>query len=345
MNFDLSASTQDLARKLSAAKLEDVDEGFWEVPFYALGSECELFFAANNRAHAQEYVDAAFSWLAAFEAKFSRFRPDSLISQINARAGIGWTDVDSETELLLELCDNAHFITKGAFDATSLPLSQLWDWKRRRDVLPNAAEIQAAKDLVGWKLLQRAPGRVFLPRKGMMLDFGGVGKELAVDCLTRVGEAHGIQHLMVDLGGDIAVRGEPPEGGGWYVGLEDPADINRCYVGIRLKDGAAIATSGDYRRCFQLDGLTFGHIVDSRTGWPVANGTRAASVIAPRCTMAGLLSTSAMVLGGQDAIGMLERNPGVQGCLWHKGLVHETRGFRRSILPQGWDEEEVTALA
>ena len=340
MTADITASVKELQRKLSAAELEDVGDGFWEIQFYALGSECELFFAADNSKEATDFVNAAFSWLAAFEAKFSRFRPDSLISQINRQAGIDWTEVDAETEMLLELCDNAHFITKGAFDATSLPISLLWDWKRSRDALPTKEEIQAARDLVGWKRLQRAPGRVFLPQKGMMLDFGGVGKELAVDCLTRVGQAYGIQHLMVDLGGDIAVRGEPPEGGGWYVGLEDPADNNRCYCGIHLKDGAAIATSGDYRRCFQLDGLTFGHIVDSRTGWPVANGTRAATVIAPRCTTAGLLSTSAMVMGGQEAIGMLERNPGVQGCLWHKGQLHETRGFRRSILPRGWDAEE-----
>ncbi len=339
MNHDTTASARELLQKLSAARLEDVGEGFWEVGFRALGSDCELFFAANDQAAAQAYVAAAFAWLAAFEAKFSRYRGDSLTSLINANAGVSWTEIDAETDLLLDLCDNAHFVTRGAFDATSLPLSQLWDWKRKHDSLPSAAEVEAAKSLVAWKNIQRDPGRIFLPTKGMMLDFGGVGKEFAVDCLAQLGTAHGLVHLMVDLGGDIAVRGEPPEGGGWYVGLEDPADNDKCYCGVRLKHGAAVATSGDYRRFFHLDGLTFGHIIDSRTGWPVANGTRAVTVIAPRCTAAGLLSTSAMVLGGSDAIAMLEGNPGVQGCLWHQGRLHETRGFRRNVLPQGWDDD------
>lgn len=339
MTPDLSASASELLQKLSAARLLRVEDGFWEVTFRALGSPCELFFAANDEVQARRYVQAAFTWLASFEARFSRFRPDSIVSRINAAAGRDWVDIDDETNLLLDLCDNAHFVTRGAFDATALPLSQLWDWKQARQTLPTPEEIAQARSLVGWQRIQRAPGRIFLPCPGMMLDFGGIGKEFAVDCLLRLGDASGIPHLMVDLGGDIAVRGEPPEGGGWYVGLEDPSDNERCYCGIRLKDGAAIATSGDYRRCFQLDGLTFGHIIDARTGWPVANGTRAVSVIAPRCTAAGLLSTSAMVLGGQDAIIMLERNPGVEGCLWHKGRVMETRGFRRSILPAGWEDE------
>ena len=340
MICEAPSSSEELLQKLAQHRVEDVGEGFWEVSFRALGSECELFFAADGEAAARDYVDSAFEWLASFEARFSRFREDSLISQINANAGVQWTEIDSETDLLLDLCDNANFVTRGAFDATSLPLSRLWDWKQKHSTLPTKDEVDAARALVSWKSIQRAPGRIFLPKKGMMLDFGGVGKEFAVDCLAQLGLAHGLKHLMVDLGGDIAVRGEPPEGGGWYVGLEDPVNNERCYCGIRLKSGAAVATSGDYRRNFTLDGLVFGHIIDSRTGWPVANGTRAATVIASRCTAAGLLSTSAMVMGGYEAIAMLEKNPGVQGCVWHKGQLLETRGFRRSVLPAGWDAED-----
>jgi thiamine biosynthesis lipoprotein len=184
----------------------------------------------------------------------------------------------------------------------------------------------------------RAPNRIFLPEPDMMLDFGGVGKEFAVDCLKQLAVGAGIEHVMVDLGGDIAVQGEPPEGGGWYIGLEDPANTDKAYCGIRLRSGGAVATSGDYRRCFQFEGRTYGHILDCRTGWPVCNGTRSVTVIAPRCTSAGVLSTSAMIIGGQDAIAMLERTPGVQGCLWRNQQLHETRGFRRNVLPDGWDQ-------
>jgi thiamine biosynthesis lipoprotein len=174
----------------------------------------------------------------------------------------------------------------------------------------------------------------------MELDLGGVGKEFAVDCVAGLLAGAGITRAMVDLGGDIAVLGEPPEGGSWYVGLEDPADARRSFCGIRLKGGSAVATSGDYRRRFECGGKTYGHIIDSRTGYPVAHGTRACSVIAARCTTAGLLSTTAMVLGGREAVDLIDRTPGAEGCVWHAGRVYESRGFRRSILPLGWDVEE-----
>lgn len=335
----MTATATAIRKRLDEGTHRDAGEGFHEYGFRALGSACELFYRADASEEGGTYRSAALDWLAAFEAQFSRFLPDSLVSRINDNAGVGWTETDAQTDLLLDLCEHHHFITQGAFDATSLPLSELWDWKRRHDSLPGGDEIAAAKARVGWKRIQRAPGRIFLPEPGMKLDFGGVGKEFAVDCLIQLAAAHGIEDVMVDLGGDIAVLGEPPEGGGWYIGLEDPSQEGKTYCGIRLRSGGAVATSGDYRRCFELDGQVYGHIIDSRTGWPVGNGTRSVSVIAPRCTMAGLLATSAMIIGGQDAIAMLERTPGVQASLWCKGRHYETRGFRRCVLPQGWDDE------
>jgi thiamine biosynthesis lipoprotein len=341
----------------------DDEEDYFSMEFRALGTECEVFYEARDQPHADEVKHAVIAWLIDFEATYSRFLHDSLLAKINASAGQHWFDIDPQTELLLDLCAHYHFNTQGAFDATSLPLSELWFWKNEHPTLPSAEAILAAKSLVDWKLVQRAPGRVFLPKAGMRLDFGGVGKEFAVDCLLSLCRSLGLTNVMVDLGGDIAVHGEPPEGGGWYIGLEDPTNTEQSYCGIRLRSGAAVATSGDYRRCFIHQGTRYGHILDSRKGWPVANGTIAASVIAPRCTTAGVLSTTCIILGGQDAIRMLDSTPGIEGCLWQakaniptqttgtadpttpaepftwqKTQLMETRGFRRNVLPQGWDD-------
>lgn len=323
-----------LKTRLVDANLAVRDSHCYEVFFFALGSRCQLFFRAATPIAAEAYRRAAAEWLVAFENRCSRFLPNSELSRINAQAGIDWVQVDSQIEMLFDLCDQCHFVTEGAFDATSLPLSLLWDWKRKHDSLPSDNEISQALELTGWKRIQRAPGRVFLPQKGMKLDFGGVGKEFAVDWLRHLAVRMGIEQIMVDLGGDIAVHGDSPEGGGWYVGVENPEKPDDCFCGIRLHGGAAVATSGDYRRCFEYGGRTYGHILDCRTGWPVANGTRAVTVIAPRCIAAGLLSTSAMVIGGAAAIAMLERAYGVEGCLWCDGDLYETRGFRRSALPK-----------
>jgi thiamine biosynthesis lipoprotein len=326
-----------LAQRLEGVKLRPAGEGFWHLEFRALGSECKLFFKADGKNQALDYRRSAFDWLVSFEARFSRFLPDSLISMINANAGQIWTDIDHETETMLSICDHVNFTSQGAFDATSLPLSLLWDWKRKHDTLPSAAEIAEARKHVGWKRIQRATGRVFLPEEGMMLDFGGVGKEFATDVLVNIAESCGIKNIMVNLGGDISVLGQSPEGGGWFIGLEDPLSEGQCHSGISLKSGISVATSGDYRRCFEFEGKTYGHILDCRTGWPVANGTRSVTVVAEKCVIAGIMSTSCMVLGGRAALQMLDSTPRVEGALWHENKFLHTRGFHRLDIPKGWN--------
>lgn len=329
-----STRQAQLRARLAEAELRELAGGFYEILFHALGARCQLLYSADDEAAAEAYREAAFAWLSHFEARFSRFLPESELNAINAHAGKDWVAIDRECEVLLDLCEHCHFLTQGAFDATSLPLTLLWDWKRRHDALPSEAEIARAQAAMGWARVQRAPGRVFLPAEGMMLDFGGIGKEFAVDCLKELGVTMGLENLLVGLGGDIAVHGNAPEGDGWYIRIEDPRDPATFFCGLRLQSGASVATSGDYRRCFQFEGRSYGHILDCRTGWPVDTGTRSVTVIAPRCLLAGMLSTSAMVLGGSEAIAMLERTVGVSGCLWHHGELYETRGFRRAVLPK-----------
>ena len=336
----ISAATDNrrmLAQRLASAELEPAGAGFWSLEFRSLGSECELLFAAASRDQATAFHRRAFDWLVDFEARFSRFLPDSVISRINANAGLLWTDIDTEAEVMLSICDHTHFATKGAFDATSLPLTLLWDWKRRHESLPTEREIKTANSLICWDSLEREAGRVMLPEKGMMLDFGGVGKEFAVDVLTQIGQDCGLKNFLIDLGGDISVMGTPPEGGGWLIGLENPYDTSLCHSGVRLRSGVAVATSGDYRRFFEHEGRTYGHIIDCRSGWPVANGTRSVSVIAKNCVTAGILSTSCMVLGGREAIALLDGTANVEGCVLQNEKLLTSRGFMRTDLPADWN--------
>lgn len=149
-------------------------------------------------------------WVQAFEAKYSRFRPDSLVSRINAAAGREWVAVDADMEQLLQLCQTLHALTRGVLDPTALPLLRLWNYKVAHPVLPRPEEIAAARRLVGWTKVQRAPGRVFLPEPGMALDFGGFGKEYAVDIVAQLALEHGIADVLVDFGHDLRALGRPP---------------------------------------------------------------------------------------------------------------------------------------
>lgn len=295
--------------------------------FPALGTQCEVQYAApQGDAQAMAFERAAVGWVTAFEAKYSRFRPDSLLSRINAAAGRAAVEIDSETEGLLKLCEMLHFMTNGVLDPTALPLIRLWNYKAEQPRIPREDEIAAARSRVGWKKVQWSGGKIFLPEPGMALDFGGFGKEYAVDMVAQLAVDHGIPSALVDFGHDLRAIGAPPGRPAWHVGLEDPNRPGTANGSIGVI-GKGVASSGDYIRCATIEGKRYGHIVDPRTGWPVANGCLQATVVASTCLQAGVLSTTAFVLGAAKGIEFIQAAPGAEGLIVTDRARAQTRGF------------------
>jgi FAD:protein FMN transferase len=324
----LTADT--LYEKLDAAPLHAA-AGFYRVAFSAMGSPCHVDFAAPTRAAADEFRRDALRWLAEFEAGCSRFLPGSVISRINEAAGREWVSFDTEIEGLFALCDWYHWSTRGLFDPTALPLIRLWDYHAANPVVPGDAAVRDAMAKVGWEKVQRRPGEVFLSIAGMGLDLGGIGKEYAVDRMMELALGRGIQDVLVNFGNDVRAHGHPPEKGPWKIGLEDPADPGRCWAGVAVTD-RAVCSSGDYLRNFKANGRTYGHILDPRNGYPVSNGCRSVSVVAPTCTEAGILSTSAFILGGHEGIEFIQTFQHAEGCLWQGGSRLQTRRFHDYVI-------------
>ena len=298
-----------------------------KLSFPALGTLCEVQYAApGGDAQAADFERAAIAWVTAFEAKYSRFRPDSLLSRINAAAGRDWVAIDPEMEGLLKLCDTLHFMTQGVLDPTTLPLLRLWNYKVENPRLPTPEELAAARALVGWKKVQRSPGKVFLPAAGMALDFGGFGKEYAVDIVAQLALDHGLPGALVDFGHDLRALGTPPGRPAWHVGLEDPRKPGTAAGSIGVS-GKGVASSGDYLRHVIIGGKRYGHIVDPRTGAPVAHGCVQATVIAGSCLQAGVLSTTAFVLGVPKGLEFIQACPGAEGLLLTENTRAQTRGF------------------
>jgi thiamine biosynthesis lipoprotein len=234
--------------------------------------------------------------------------------------------VDQDTEQLLALCDTLVAMTRGVLDPTALPLIQLWDYKAAQPKVPPEAAIAAARSLVGWRKVQRAPGRVFLPEAGMALDFGGFGKEYAVDMVAQLAVDRGITAALVDFGHDLKAIGTPPGRIAWHVGLENPRLPGTIDGSIGVTN-RGVASSGDYLRCFEIGGKRYGHIIDPRTGWPVANGCQQVTIVAPSCLQAGVLSTTAFVLGLRDGIDFIQSCPGAEGLIVTEHARAQTRGF------------------
>ncbi|MEI6861985.1 MAG: FAD:protein FMN transferase [Verrucomicrobiota bacterium] len=292
----------------------------------ALGTACELQFTCRDDGLAQAFASEAQRWVATFEGRYSRFRPDSLVSRINAGAGGGWIDVDGEMDQMLDLCAAVHGMSQGVLDVTALPLLRLWDYKAAQPRVPATGEIAAARRLVGWPKVERQPGRVRLPEAGMALDFGGWGKEYAVDAVAQIGRRHGLACLLVDFGHDVCAIGTAPGKPAWHVGLEDPAHPGRIWGSLGVSD-RSVASSGDYLRHFTAHGRRYGHIVDPRTGEPVQNGCRQVTVLAPTCLQAGILSTTAFVLGPTEGLRLIQESYQADGCVLTETTRHQTRGF------------------
>ncbi len=297
-----------------------------------MGTTCEIqYVAPPGMYRCEAFERGAVNWVMAFEARYSRFRPASLISQINAAAGREWIEVDLETEQLFSLCDAIYQMTDGVLDPTILPLMTLWNWKADHPVVPGVEAIAQARALVGWPKVQRKPGRVFLPQPGMALDFGGFGKEYAVDLVAQIAVNHGIADVLVDFGHDLRTLGRPPGRIAWHIGLEDPKHPGQSAGSLAIQGNRGIASSGDYVRCFHADGRRYGHIIDPRTGWPVANGCLQATIVADTCLQAGVLSTSAFVLGVPKAIDHIQGYPTAEGLLVTDRARAQTRNFHRYV--------------
>lgn len=301
-----------------------------ELTFRAMGTQCRVYWICSPST-ARILASGVLDWLARFEAKYSRYWPESLISRINAAAGGDWIPIDVETDRILSLCHELHFLTRGNFDPTALPLLLLWDWKKARSALPLPQEIEAARRLVGWSRVQRQPGRIRLPEAGMGLDLGGMGKEFAVDQVAQWVVENGGTSVLVDFGADVRVAGPPPAGRtAWHIGLENPKRPGTAWTGLGLTSGA-VATSGDYHRGFDHNGSRYGHIVDLKKGVPASHGIRAVSVVAPSCTQAGMLSTTAFALGPTEGLRLIELTAGTAGVIITDNQTLASRRFHEYV--------------
>ena len=274
------------------------------IPFKAMGSPCELHLHAESQDELDTVAAAAIAEVARLEARYSRYRDDSLASRINASAGDpAGLEIDAETAALLDYADLAWRQSGGLFDISSGVLRRAWRLRAGR--LPEPAEITALRPLIGWDKIRWRRPHLALPLAGMELDFGGYVKEYAADRVAELCRAHGVRHGLVDLGGDLAVVGPHPDGSPWRVGIRDPRARGSAIASVALLAGG-IATSGDYERCMLVDGKRYAHILNPKTGWPV-EGLASVSVAASHCLIAGTASTIAMLKGRRGGPAWLDR--------------------------------------
>ena len=265
---------------------------YYHRDFKAMGTPCAVQLYAKTHVKAKRAADKIIADVGRLEALYSRYRDDSFLSEINRVAAVGGSiAVDAETAGLLDYAATCYQQSDGLFDITSGLLRQAWNFKSGE--VADEAVIQKLLGRVGWdKLRWQSPVLTFLVA-GMEIDFGGVVKEYAVDRAATLCLEMGIQHGIVNLGGDIKVIGPHADGSPWRVGIRHPRHNDTVLQTLELYAGA-LASSGDYARCIRLNGVRYGHVLNPRTGWPVRR-MASVSVVGDFCVVAGSAATIAML--------------------------------------------------
>lgn len=262
------------------------------IKFSAMASPCEVLLPSMSPSAALAIGRVAAQEAWRIERKFSRYRDDSVTAWIHHNRGTP-VEVDEETAALIHFASQCFDLSEGLFDITSGVLRRVWTFDGS-DRIPDAAAVHQLLPIIGFQKLQWNPPRLFLPQ-GMELDFGGIGKEYAVDRAYDLLAAHDAIPFLVNFGGDLRAN-RPPLHGPWQVGIERPDTEREPTLLLDLERGA-LATSGDSRRYLLKDGIRYGHVLDPRTGWPVLGAPRSVTVAASTCTEAGLLATMALLHG------------------------------------------------
>lgn len=249
--------------------------------------------------------------IAAVEQSMSTWISDSDLSGFNRYAGTGWQPVAPSFCEFVAAALAISEETGGAFDPTAGALVNLWGFGpgEMRFEPPDEAELDAARALSGYEKLEADCSRPALRKAegGLYVDLSAIAKGHAVDRVADILDARSVGNYLVEIGGELRVRGNNPAGGPWRIAIElpDPAGRGVQRV-VRLTD-SAVATSGDYRNFFEYDGRRYSHTIDPRTGRPVEHEAAAVTVVTMSAARADALATALLVLGPDAGLAFAER--------------------------------------
>lgn len=254
-------------------------------------------------------IEAVFE---AINAQMSTWRQDSEISRFNRVRTREWFQISEDFMRVLASARRITQQTGGAFDVTVTGLVKLWGFgsSQRQIKVPSPEAIAEMLSHTGPGTVEidASRGAVRKVDPAAQLDLSGIAKGYAVDAVAGVLEEAGLDDFLVEIGGEIRASGERPDGGAWRVAIEKPDSRGRSIQLTLPLVNAALATSGDYRRYFDVADMRYSHIIDPRTGNPVDNSVASVSVVAGDTMTADALATGLMVMGTEKALALAARN-------------------------------------
>ena len=273
-----------------------------------MGTTWSVVIANPIASHDQTALQAEIeSLLVEVNRQMSTYDPTSEISQFNQSKNLNtWFPVSDLFAITTAKALGFSDISSGAFDPTVGPIVNLWGFGPDAgvDALPSDALIEEAQSQIGFSAISvRAPevdgGAAIMKRSQRRLDLSAIAKGLGVDQLYELLDDQGYANFLVEIGGEIRVKGNK-DGHGWKIAVEKPLKGERAVEQLLTLKNVALATSGDYRNYREIDGVTFSHTIDPSTGRPVTHQLASVTVVDPECAMADGWATTLLVLGPEE---------------------------------------------
>ncbi len=287
---------------------------------------------SHSAKAANTAIDNAINEIRRVTQVFSEWEPDSEISAVNQAAGEKAVPVSPEVYRLISEALRISELSNGKFDITFKSAGKLWDFRKK--TIPEAAALQSAAASINYQhvVLDEEKQTVFLTEARTQIGLGGIAKGYAIDRAVQVIRSAGFDVFYINAGGDLyASSGASNKGNAknsakrWKVGIQHPDNTESLIAVLPVANGA-VATSGDYERYFEKNGIRYHHIIDTDTGYP-ANLSRSVTVLTSRAYLADALATAVFVLGPEKGKTLIENMPEAEV------LIIDKRGEIVSTLP------------
>ena len=275
-----------------------------------MGTRFEITLVSTQEV-ANQYLNAAQGEIERIERLISSWDANSQTAEINRQAGITPVKVAKELYDLIARSIEISKITQGAFDISYAALDPVWFFDGRMKAVPSESERLKSVQNIGFKdlVLNAKEQTVYLPKKGMKIGFGAIGKGYAADATKKLMKSLGVSSGIINASGDLTSWGKKPDGTDWQVGISNPENPAKVFSWFPVRD-AAVATSGNYEKYVTLEGKQYSHIMDPRTGIPVS-GIKSVTVFAPKAELADAFATAVFIMGIDTGIDTISQLPGM----------------------------------
>ncbi len=303
---------------------------------FTQGTYCIITYESPDEV---DYKEEIGQLLHDFSASLSTYIPTSLISHINQNDSSAV--VDDYFRTVFNKSAEVNKASDGVFDITIAPIVNLWGFGfTDNNPEMNPEKIDSLLQYVGMNKVRIEGNKVVKDSPGVMLDVNAIAKGYSVDVVADFLKKKGCRNYLVDIGGECLARGVNADGNNWLIEIERPKDnvVYRTESQAYLRlNNRAMATSGNYRRFFEIDGVKYAHTIDVKTGYPVRHNLLSATIVADDCMTADAWATVCMASGLEKSIQILQQHPEFEALLIYSDengfyKVYTTKGMNAIIL-------------